>query len=680
MELEEVFSPDGPLALGISAYKYRDGQVEMAEEVSKSFAEGGPLCVEAGTGIGKSYAYLVPAFLSIEKEKYRFVASTSTITLQKQLYDKDIPALKEALGLDIPACVLYGRSNYLCLRKYREGEDLLSEELDNGLSGWVRKTKTGAFPDLPRGISDYSKYRSDSRECMGSRCPYYLECFYYLSRRRAEKARLIVTNHHLMLLDAKARMENDEPFSEKAVLPSYDIAIVDEAHHISDEATDVLSAEYSSEMIYEAALRMTRKEQRFGGSTLLDFLTLDEMKNGAGGRIKDELEVLKKETASYDQTLLSVFTACRQKGDGSSALVTPELFSAFRQDIVKAKPVAASAAKLMLLAKEGYNWESPKYPQFLDTLSRLVGDIASACAVLENFMSFADWQKQIPYLFLEDRKKQRIGLRISPMDPGKLVAAMLSDKLHSVVYCSATLTVSNSFRYFFSQTGLDGDTASCLLPSPFDYKHNLLLLVPVDGRLYDNQKVEVYEDYLAKAIRDALEASGGGALVLFTSRRTMRQVHAKVRGMIPDLLMQDEMPKGALLEEFRQRPDSSLFALASFWEGIDMPGDTLRLVIITKLPFPGIDDPVSKARRENLKSQNANGFMAFDLPQAVLKLKQGIGRLIRNETDRGIVMILDSRILTKAYSRLMLSSLPESSFPEDMRLEGLSRAIESFLY
>ena len=683
MELEEVFSPDGPLAASFPAYRYRESQVEMAETVDKVFREGGALAVEAGTGIGKSFAYLVPAFLSIGKEKWRFVIATSTITLQKQLFDKDIPLLMEALGTEVPVAVLYGRSNYLCVRKYREGEDLLSDELGSGFRGWVKSTRTGAFPDLPSSVKDteIGRYRSESRTCFGSRCPYFTECFYYQSRRKADQSRLIVTNHHLLLLDAKARLENDEPFSERAVLPSYDAAVVDEAHHISDEATEVLSSLYSSELVYESCGMMTRKEQRFGGSTLLDFLSIDEVLIGTGQAIKEELEILKKEVSGYDEVLWSLLLKSKLGSTESASLVTPEFYESERAEISKAKGIAASAGKLMLLFRQGYNRESPKYPQYLDYLSKLVSDIVSASAVLESWMSFSDWKAQIPYLFLSDRKAKRAGLKIAPMTPGEHVAGMLSDKLRSIVYCSATLTVRDSFKYFLSETGLEeGRAETAVLPSPFDYRRNLLLLIPVDGARYDNQRVELYEEYLATTIESSVEAAGGGALVLFTSRKTMRAVHSSLKDRIPELLMQDEMPKGSLLEEFRSRPDSTLFALSSFWEGIDMPGDTLRLVIITKLPFPGVYDPLSRARRDYADSENGNGFMSFDLPCCILKLKQGIGRLIRTEEDRGIVMILDSRIVTKAYSRLMLSSLPQGSMPMDMRVESLPRAIESFLY
>ena len=297
-------------------------------------------------------------------------------------------------------------------------------------------------------------------------------------------------------------------------------------------------------------------------------------------------------------------------------------------------------------------------------------------------MRFSRWDEYIPYS--EEAPDGKPELHIAPMSTGPVLSKALISHLDSMIYSSATLTVSSSFSYFENRSGLAEETGRALsgiFPSPFEYRKNLLLLLPQDATLFSNESSEEYTAYVARAVKAAIEASGGGALVLFTSKKMMKDVYFPLRKEMDGLMLQDDkVSKAQLLAEFRKKKDSSLFAVSSFWEGVDAPGDTLRLVIIVKLPFTVPSTPIVKARSEYLLKNEKSPFMEMTMPEATLKLKQGIGRLIRTETDRGVVLLLDGRILRKGYGRLMISSLPDCYIPEDTMLDNIGDKIERFLY
>lgn len=689
IDVESVFSPDGELGQLLPSYSFRSGQVEMASLIAKALDERRHAEVEAGTGTGKSFAYLVPVFLSFEENSSRrFVIATSTITLQKQLYDKDIPLIKEALSSDAVVSVLYGRNNYLCLRRFSEArnEKSLLKELrsssEKAFEEWVASTDTGAAADVPSpeiGRMFYD-FVSDDKECMGHRCPYLSQCFYYEARRKAARSNIIVTNHHLLLIDAKARFDDEIDYSDDAILPAYSVCVMDEAHHIENEATDVMSEVYSSYRVLRTLDYLTRKEKRFGSASIIDFLSTEEKERGSGKKAKDDIAHLRTLISDYDITLTELLS---RYGKDNEVLFTPAFYRDNLREIEKGEAAAELMSSIAAAIYQGYSDKpSESNDIYVDLIKRYAHTLSHYADTLRTWMRFSRWDEYIPYS--EEAPDGKPELHIAPMSTGPVLSKALVSHLDSMIYSSATLTVSSSFSYFENRSGLAEETGRALsgiFPSPFEYRKNLLLLLPQDATLFSNELSEEYTAYVARAVKAAIEASGGGALVLFTSKKMMKDVYFPLRNEMDGLMLQDDkVSKAQLLAEFRKKKDSSLFAVSSFWEGVDAPGDTLRLVIIVKLPFTVPSTPIVKARSEYLLKNEKSPFMEMTMPEATLKLKQGIGRLIRTETDRGVVLLLDGRILRKGYGRLMISSLPDCYIPEDTILDNIGDKIERFLY
>lgn len=688
METEDVFSPGGALEKALSSYTFRESQLEMADLVSKAFLSGSHAIIEAGTGTGKSFAYLVPAMLSIEKDRSRrFVIATSTITLEKQLYDKDIPVVKEALGLDIETAILFGRSNYLCIRRFndaRNEKSLLNEartETDREFEKWVTETDSGVLQDLPRSVPVrmFLDFASDDKDCLGYRCPFQQDCFYYGARKKAQRASLVVTNHHLLLLDAKNRGEAEIDFSEDVILPSYQCAVMDEAHHIEDEATAVLSRIYSSWRVERVLDYLTRREKRFGSASILDFLSTEEKERGSGKRTKEDIAHLRTMLGQYDSIVSSILSRFKEK----ELLFTPQFYDAYGDRLREGEGIAVEMERIGSFVMSAYSdHPSESNEVYVDLIGRYGATLCHLADTLRDWIRFSRWDDEIPYAVEGVDGKAEIHL--APMHTGPLLSRLLVSHLDSMIFSSATLSVNGSFDYFTSRSGLAEEKErllSGIFASPFDFRRNLMLLLPQDGALFSAGSTESYTGYVTHCIKTAIEASGGGALVLFTSKMMMKAVYASLASSIDDLMIQDDrIPRGRLLSDFRKRKDSSLFAVSSFWEGVDAPGDTLRLVIIVKLPFTAPTTPIVRARSEAIDKHGGSSFMEMMVPEATLRLKQGIGRLIRSESDRGAVLILDGRILRKAYGRMMISSLPDCYIPEDAMLANLGDKIERFLY
>lgn len=694
MKSEDVFSPFGILKNRLEKYSYREDQEKMAALVEEAFENSLPAVVEAGTGIGKSFAYLVPSFLLLERDQdARVVVATSTIPLQKQLFDKDIPFLEDALSLHPSVAILYGRSNYICLRKYREAEGMnalmtLDEDSPEGkLKKWILSTDTGSRSDITDGRVAYlmREMMSDEDDCLGRSCPFYDECFFYRARKNAQKARLVVTNHHIVLYDAQIRWENQEDFSEPTILPGYTHLIIDEAHHIESEATEAFSARYSLSSVRFLVDSLKKKMARYGNVSLIEFLAVYEKadRKGEGKKIYRELDALLGEAESYNNLLKEVLTVFH---DRRAMLLTPEFYSSFRERLRFGEALAVdmeSVGKRVM----GLWDDSDVSEEARQYIKRAIGygqNLWYYSEVLRQFMRFSSWDETIPYA--EDEKDGNPVISLSPMTVGPLLNDRLIRHLESILYCSATLSVGGNFDYFSCRSGLEEEkkVLSGIYPSPFDFKRQLMYLIPQDGKEWKNRD-ESYIDYASSLIRDSIRSSSGGALVLFTSIAMMNEVYDRVSREIGDecelLLQNPATSRNVLLNKFKKHKDSSLFATSSFWEGIDAPGDTLRLVILVKLPFEVPTDPINLARSRYIDTHSEKGsFVTLAVPNAVIKMKQGVGRLIRNEEDKGIVMILDGRIVKKGYRFTMFSSLPDGYMPEDTLCENIPGKIERFLF
>lgn len=691
MNLDDIFLPGGALENSLDGYAFRDSQLEMANLIEEGFCNNKHVVVEAGTGIGKSFAYLAPAFnLCHEHQEKRVIISTSTITLERQLYDKDIPLIKQALNLDIPTAILFGRNNYLCRRRYEEAymeRALLTTDPDipeAKLDEWVKNTETGCRADAPPHVARFmDNLLADSEDCMGYKCPHYENCFFYNARRAAQKAQIVVTNHHILLLDAKNRAESNLDFDEPVVLPGYTHVVIDEAHHIEDEATEILSDTYSKERVMYFLDQLTRKQARFGNMCLLEFLATEEKSDmkGIGRSVEREIATMRTMLGKFEDVLKEVFS---QYYRSRSILFTPEFFSFYRPRIQSGEALAEDLARLAVSISSAYE-RTEDNSIYVDLAIRYAASLQYYSDTLRSWIRFSDFDNKIPYA---EEKKGDWEIKLAPMSTGPVLSRTLLSHLESLLYCSATLSVNNKFDYFMERSGLKEEKErvleGCYL-SPFDYGRSLMYLLPMDGKGFSNESSEAYQEYVAETVINAIRGSGGGALVLFTSKNMMRIVYDRAKEELADELVlycqEERGSKAQLLNKFKKEVDSSLFATSSFWEGVDAPGDTLRLVIIVKLPFTVPTEPINMAREAFLNKEMANSaFMKLTLPQAIIKLKQGIGRLIRNEDDKGVVLLLDNRILTKGYGRMMMSSLPPGYLPEDATKSNLPDKIERFLF
>lgn len=689
MDLDSVFSPGGMLEKALPSYSFRESQYEMAMLVKEAFSENKIAVLEAGTGIGKSFAYLIPSFLEILKDrKKRIVIATSTITLENQLFEKDIPLINKALGEEVESAILFGRSNYVCLNAFKEKEEELAvlKEDDSTdfskLRDWVYKTESGAVSDLKdkAALSAFHEVASDANTCKGAKCPFFTKCFFYEARKRAKKARIVVTNHHLFILDGKNRLESDAEYDEDAVLPAFDYAILDEAHHLENEAERLLSLSYSYEMLRKVIDNLMKKEKDLGGRSKIEYLKSFETNKGASSEFLKSLKGIKNDAESFDQMLMYYLGSYSRD---SEILLDQRLsgdMTALRtlSEELGRKMNNAALALCSSISDEGVDGDA-----VFSLTMRNISYFFLFSEVLSTFFSSYDYVEKVPYFVRE--KSGRYSMLISPMDVGSLLKKMFYSKIKSMIFSSATLTVGKDFSHFEKRLGLEGmPLISKRYDSPFDFNKNLMLLVPQDGMMYRKGDDEMYYEYASRAITDAIEISGGGALVLFTSNEMLNAVTESVRENLPEMkILKQEgrrVNRKKLLDRFKEDKDSCLFATSSFWEGIDAPGETLRLLIIVKLPFSSPTSPMNKALERVLEREDRSSFFEITLPEAVIKFKQGVGRLIRSEDDKGVVLVLDGRLAKMNYRRFFFDSIPPCFYPQDCSLDNISEKIESFLY
>lgn len=692
MTSEDFFSPFGLLKKEFPSFSYREGQEEMAKKVEKAFREKRGCIIEAGTGIGKSFAYLVPALLlTRENVDAKVVIATSTITLQKQLYEKDLPFLLNLLGIENKSSILYGRSNYVCKAKldsYISSIGILTldpDSIEGRVVKWSNTTSTGSRIDVSdRALGEaLSSLLCDEETCLGKHCSHYGDCYMYSARRKAQQSRIIVTNHHLVLVDAELRWENKEDFSSPVILPGYTHLVLDEAHHIEDEATSLFSDKVSLEAVYTALDSASYKRGELGSKSLVEFLSIvDTSKNRFFSSSFDSVQKkIRTDSRLYFTTLKGIFSRCSGE---RSILLDENFYSSYRDALSHGEVLCDEIKNLAVDMREYIKSDDDKYQVFIERLNKIADSLYYISDTLRTFIRFNGFSSLISYTnLLEDGDYEIV---LSPLLAGPMIKERLLDNLSSYLFSSATLSIGGNFSYFKSRMGLESakDLEEGIYFSPFNYEKNLMYLIPQDGRSFVNKDPE-YITYSASLISKAILSSSGGALVLFTSFDMMRKVYKIVKDEIGDkmeLLIQDNRTsRSHLLSQFKSRRDSSLFATSSFWEGIDAPGDTLRLLVITKLPFDVPTDPVNKARSDYINKTSEKGsFLSLTLPNAMIKMKQGVGRVIRTEEDRGVVLILDGRITKKFYSRLLFASIPPGYFPEDTMSENIPDKIESFLF
>jgi len=628
--MREVFGPGGLLErCMMGGYEHRAAQLEMAELVHDAFESRHHVVVEAGTGTGKTLAYLLPAICSGR----RVVISTATKSLQEQLYQKDIPFLQKHFAPDLKVAVMKGRSNFLCRAKLHQmaGQPVLKglEEIDvfRQMQEWAKQTETGDRAELTFLADDSELWtRLDARRdtCTGQRCPEFNECFLTAMHQRAREADLIIVNHHLFFADLALKQDD---FG--SILPEYSAVVFDEAHEMEDVASDYFGRQISNYRFEELARDAD--------------ITLRMLRLGTPGLLRRTQRIREKSRAFFD-----VFPP----RDGRYPFERRER-EAFLEQNREAYDALVSALKSL----ETEFAALTQKPEELTRVARRSFEIRQELAFLfeSNERNFVYWY---------ERRNKGVFLAATPIDVSQILRERLFEQFDTVVLTSATLTVGGRFEYIRQRLGLD-HAKEAALPPEFAWSEQALFYMP---QTTPDVRSPSFPEAAADEIVKLLELSEGRAFCLFTSYAQMNDLFERVQGRVSfPLLLQGTAPRSVLLERFKNTRGAVLFATASFWQGVDVPGEQLSCVIVDRLPFAVPSDPIVAARVRALQEDGRNAFAEFQVPQAVLALKQGFGRLIRTKTDRGVLALLDNRIQRMPYGKIFLESLPRYGTTRELK-------------
>ncbi|HEV8426629.1 MAG TPA: helicase C-terminal domain-containing protein [Pyrinomonadaceae bacterium] len=629
----EVFGPDGLIAKAHPEYEYRPGQIDMAQAVMRAFEEKRHLIVEAGTGTGKTLAYLVPAVAAALGGNGKVIVSTGTKNLQEQLMEKDIPFLQSVLPKPFAATYMKGRNNYLCLNRLARAQSApVLEGLDEvdyfeEVSQWSRETETGdraELSNLPESLSFWRHIDARSESCLGQKCPEFDACFITRMRDRAQEADIVVVNHHLFFADLSLRNGN-----YGSVLPDYTAVILDEAHLIEEVASEYFGAQVSNYQIDD----LVRD---------LGILTIED------AEVDKELTHSVARMSRFSDSFWMGFRDGR--GEDGRYPIIPGTFARTKAGELEATPLGE-----LYMALEG---AIARTETTLDALQEKPPEVESLVRRLRQIrfeLEFIVTGTDKKFVYWLERRNRGVFLRASPIDVAGLLQDKLFEEVPTVVLTSATLSSGGNFTFIRDRLGLD--TADDLIAeSSFDYQSQAILYLP--AKMPDPRDRE-WGTAAAAEVARILQATEGRAFVLSTSLAGMQSLFENVWAEIDyPCLVQGSASKGQLLKKFRETPNAVLFATSSFWQGVDVRGEQLSCVIIDKLPFAVPTDPIVAARQRYIEDCGGSSFYEYSVPQAIIALKQGLGRLIRSTTDRGVLAILDPRLRTKGYGRTFLQSLP----------------------
>jgi ATP-dependent DNA helicase DinG len=649
-----VLGSDGRIARRLEAYEERPQQIEMAEAVERAIAESKHLMVEAGTGVGKSFAYLVPAILAMtsdtnpeRKPRKPLVISTHTIGLQEQLVGRDIPFLRSVLPVEFSCVLAKGRGNYISLRRLNASVQrakstfFQEQEFDHlkTILEWARNTDDGTRSDLPmRPLPNvWDEVASDRGNCLGKKCPTYKDCFYYQARRRMWDADVIVVNHALFFSDLALRREG------ASVLPDYEVVVLDEAHTVEAVAGERMGLTLTSGQ-FDYLLNKLYNDRTHRGLLVHHNLVgaqrqVDHVRYGVAELLED------------------IRDWHEQHGPENGRLRHPLNFDN------KVTPALVELAATMNSAAKNISNEEQS-----------IELTAAAQRALELGQSISSWLKQslpgcVYWIEVRQGKRPRTELHCAPIEVGPVLKQELFDRVKTVILTSATLAIGKrSFEFMKDRLGV-GAAAECRLGSPFDFKKQAQLIL-TDGMPDPSESPAEYERAVCERIQRHVAQTRGRAFVLFTSYRMLKSCAERLGKWFAEngyglFCQSDGLPNSLMLERFRKDPAGVLFGTDSFWQGVDVPGDALQNVIITKLPFSVPDHPLLEARLEAIRERGGNPFIEYQVPEAVIKLKQGFGRLIRRKGDTGQVAILDPRMRSKPYGRQFLESLPDCALVID---------------
>lgn len=645
--MEEIFGNGGLFAKFLGDYEHREGQVRMAEAVLRAFEEQKHLIVEAGTGTGKTLAYLVPAIAAALGKNKRVIISTGTKNLQEQLMEKDIPFLQKVLPKKFSAAYMKGRSNYGCLYRIHKAESqpILEglDELDHfeEVRHWARETETGdraELVNLPENISFWSRINAKSETCLGQKCPDFEPCFITRMRERADEADIVIVNHHLFFADLNVRGNQ-----YGKVLPDYGAVIFDEAHLIEDIAADYFGFQVSSFQIDE----LVRDADSL---PITDAMVT-----------RDMTKLCAKIVGLADQFWIR-FTQVRGGQDGRFPLIPNAFANKNRSGEIEATPLGEayfaldSALERLETGVDVYAEKMTEAENLLKRIRQTRFDLDFVCK-----------QSEKNYVYWLEKRGRGMFLRASPIDVSSLLQDKLFDKTETVVLTSATLSSNGKFDFIKDRLGLDDPkkTATLLAPSAFNYEKQAIIYIP---KAMPDPRAPEFNQIAANEIIKLLNVTKGHAFVLCTSNYSMNSLYELVSMRVNfPCLVQGSMSKAGLLERFKTTKNAVLFATSSFWQGVDVRGEQLSCVIIDKLPFAVPSDPIVAARTKFIDESGGKSFFDYSVPQAVITLKQGIGRLIRSKTDKGVIALLDTRLRTKSYGRDFLNSLPKTRITSDLK-------------
>jgi len=628
ISVEEIFGPSGLLEKRHPGYEFRPSQLGMAKMVEEAFQKQQHVVIEAGTGTGKTLAYLIPAIRSGR----RVVVSTATKSLQEQLFQKDVPFLQKHFAPNLKAALMKGRSNFLCRQKVHqmEGQPVLKgiDEVDwfSQIRDWEKLTETGDRSELtflPDDAELWNRIDARSDLCTGQKCAEFQRCFITAMHQRAQEADLIIVNHHLFFADLAIRQDD---FG--SILPEYSAVIFDEAHEIEDVASDYFGRQISSYRFEE----LSRDTEN-----MLRVLRIE------AGPLRKHLARVRERGRSFFENFPE------REGRYPFQPAERQSFLERNRETYDDLSVAVKRIEVELSALQ------PK-PEEVVTLAR-------RAAEMRRELEFLLESNEKGYVYWYERRGKGVFLAATPIDVSEILREKLFDQFDTVVLTSATLAVGGRFDYLKQRLGVQPSKEE-VLPQEFNFREQALLYIPES---LPDVRNPAFGERAAQEIIELLEISHGRAFCLFTSNAQMRDLHERVSGRVRfPLLLQGTAPRTILLDRFRTTPNAVLFATASFWQGVDVPGAQLSCVIIDKLPFAVPSDPIVAARVRALEEDGRNAFAEYQVPEAVLALKQGFGRLIRSKTDRGILAILDNRIRRMQYGRIFLESLPEYTTTQDL--------------
>lgn len=701
IDIENYFAKDGILAKEIKGFEYRQEQEEMAQYIQDAINEDRKIIVEAGTGTGKTLAYLIPSIKWAVTNKKKVIIATNTINLQEQLLLKDIPLAKSIIKDEFSYVLVKGRNNYVCKRLFNElalGKSIdietfsmeAREQIEYILK-WGNKTKTGDKAELTFEVYPdvWELVQSTTELCLGKKCPYRKECFYMKTRMEKMEADILISNHHVFFADLNVRAETDFD-SEYLILPRYDMVIFDEAHNVESVARSYFSVEVSKISFTRLLNRIYQKKnkKKKEKSALIRVEDTVDEKNLEDSEqyiyllntLKEEISILQNIGDEYFDEIRKIYETNTEAPIKKSLNNFEMTKSRFLENLREKKDIfqgkLADFLNLMMSFNNVIDEEKDKNPEVINFNNHL----KMFKAYIDSFKFINSFEDDNYIYWLDiNSKRTNVILTATPLNIAQKLSTVLFDNLDRLVFASATIVVNGNFDYFKKSLGLDEeDCIEAIIKSPFDYDEQMSVYIPSD--IQDSENINAFVSDASKFILNILLKTNGKAFILFTSYTMLNQIYYSISKKLKDkgfeVFLHGDKPRSQIIKEFKEAENPILFGTTSFWEGVDVQGENLSNVIITKLPFLVPTDPVVSAISKKIEEDGGNSFTDFQLPEAIIKFKQGVGRLIRKKTDSGNIFILDNRILKKRYGSLFINALPSQKNIKILEKDDIIEEIE----